>query len=302
LPSKSYIGQNAFKDTLWLIGKGEFAHYNNRLFGYNGISTSIVLPSNLVGIYDYVFRGNTLIQSISFSATQTVSIANGEFVGCTSLSSVILNNSLQELSTSAFAGTPWIANYSANNGGTKFIILNNTRLLAYLSSDTEVIIPANINFIGKNVFTGNTAITSVSFSSLTTMLQIPNNAFSGCTSLSTVTLTGYIEETGIDAFKDTPWFAGLPNTAYIVANRLLFYKGTAMEYSVPEEVTHIGTNAFYGSGITTLNMLNPSPCSLGRGDVLQGITAIYVPDLNALTLYNNNSAWIPYRSYLNVAP
>ena len=302
LPSKSYIGQNAFKDTLWLIGKGEFAHYNNRLFGYNGISTSIVLPSNLVGIYDYVFRGNTLIQSISFSATQTVSIANGEFVGCTSLSSVILNNSLQELSTSAFAGTPWIANYSANNGGTKFIILNNTRLLAYLSSDTEVIIPANINFIGKNVFTGNTAITSVSFSSLTTMLQIPNNAFSGCTSLSTVTLTGYIEETGIDAFKDTPWFTGLPNTAYIVANRLLFYKGTATEYSVPEEVTHIGTNAFYGSGITTLNMLNPSPCSLGRGDVLQGITAIYVPDLNALTLYNNNSAWIPYRSYLNVAP
>ena len=310
LPSKAYIGENAFKGTLWLIGKGEFAHYNNKLFAYNGISTSIVLPSNLIGVYGYVFKGNTSLHSISFSATQTVSIANGEFVGCTSLENVILNNSLQELAISAFEGTPWLANYSVNNGNTKFIILNNTRLLAYISSDTEVIIPAGINFIGKNVFTGNTSITSVDFSALNNWLQIPNNAFNGCTALSSVTLTGWIEETGIDAFKGTSWFNLLSNnTAYIVGNnddnvRLLFFKGIAPdgEYSVPLDVTHIGTNAFYGSGITSLTMLNPTPCSLGRGDVLQGITTINVPNLNALTSYTNNSFWTPYRSYLRVAP
>lgn len=301
LPRNTYIGENAFKDTLWLIGRGEFAHYNNKLFAYNGQSTSIILPNNIVGVYNYVFKGKTNLISINFSATQTISIISGQFVGCTSLATVILNNSLQELSPSSFSGTPWLANYSANNNGSKFIIINDTRLLAYISSDTSIVIPASINYIGKNVFAGNTSITSIDFRNVTSMVQIPSNAFNGCTSLSTAQLTGFIEEIGINAFKDTPWYDNLPdNSPYIVANKLLFFKGALTEYTVPQTVLHIGTNAFYGSGITTLYMESPTPCSLGRGEVLAGITSIYVPDQTALTLYQNNSAWIPYRSYIRI--
>lgn len=303
LPRNTFIGENAFKGTLWLTGRGEFAHYNNKLFAYNGQSTTIVLPSNLVGVYNYVFRGNTNLSSINFSSTQTISLANGEFVGCSALSTVLLNNSLQELKPSAFSGTPWINNYSINNGNTKFIILNGTRLLSYISTDPIVVIPSGITYIGKNVFTANTTITSISFAELSAMIPIPDNAFNGCSSLSSVTITGYVEEVGVNAFKDTPWYSALPNNApYINSNKLYFFKGTATEYTVPANITHIGTNAFLGSGITTLNMLSTAPCTLGRGAVLAGITTINVPDANALTLYKNHSAWVPYSNYIRITP
>jgi hypothetical protein len=182
-------------------------------------------------------------------------------------------------------------------------MLAGVRLLAYISPDVDVVIPAATTHIGKHAFYNNTSITNVDFSQVTTNISIPTELFKNCTGLTTVTLTGYIKSVGIDAFAGTPWYDFLDdNSAYIVGGNLLFFKGTIDEFTVPLEVTHIGTNAFYGSGIQTLTLLSQTPCTLGAGDVLAGVTTIYVPDTTALSAYTAHDAWRRYSSLIRVAP
>lgn len=304
LPRNPYIGKNAFYGTPWIRTLGNYPKYNNKIFAYQVLDlTSVTLPSGVTGVYPYVFQNNTQIVSLDLSQTNIETLVNGEFTGCTSLANITLNNSLQDLSISSFAGTPWLTNYSANNGGTKFIMLAGVRLLAYISPDVDVVIPAATTHIGKHAFYNNTSITNVDFSQVTTNISIPTELFKNCTGLTDVTLTGYIKSVGIDAFAGTPWYDSLDdNSAYIVGGNLLFFKGTIDEFTVPLEVTHIGTNAFYGSGIQTLTLLSQTPCTLGAGDVLAGVTTIYVPDTTALSAYTAHDAWRRYSSLIRVAP
>lgn len=308
LPRFVYIGEKAFEGTPWLAGKGIFAAQNNKLFAYQGNSTSIVLPSNITSIYPYVFSKNTSITTIDLSQSQVTTLIDKEFSGCTALSTVILNTSLQDLDIKSFEGSPWLINYSANNGNTKFIQVsiptaNIVKLLGYISTDTTVVIPSDVNYLGQSAFKGNNLITSVSFKNIEFKLSILSNSFKDCTSLSTVIFNNFVESIGINAFENTPWYNNLPaNQAFIVANKsILLFKGTAIEYTVPETITHIGSNAFYGSGITTLHMQSSIPCSLGAGNVLEGITTIYVPDATALNAYSLSPFWNQYSSRLKVA-
>ena len=200
LPRNPYIGKNAFYGTPWIRTLGNYPKYNNKIFAYQVLDlTSVTLPSGVTGVYPYVFQNNTQIVSLDLSQTNIETFVNGEFTGCTSLANITLNNSPQDLSISSFAGTPWLTNYSANNGGTKFIMLAGVRLLAYISPDVDVVIPAATTHIGKHAFYNNTSITNVDFSQVTTNISIPTELFKNCTGLTDVTLTGYIKSVGIDA-------------------------------------------------------------------------------------------------------
>jgi uncharacterized repeat protein (TIGR02543 family) len=304
LPRNPYIGKNAFYGTPWIRTLGNYPKYNNKIFASQLADlTNVVLPSGITGIYPYVFQNNTQIVSLDLSQTSIETLVDGEFSGCTMLANVTLNNSLQDLSASSFALTPWLINYSLNHEDAKFIMLKGGKLLAYIATDIEVVLPSTTTYIAKHAFYNNTSITSVDFSSVINNIVIPSELFKNCTSLNTVILTGYVKAVGIDAFAGTPWYAALDNNdAYIVGGNLLFFKGMATSYTVPAEVTHIGMNAFYGSGVQTLTLLSQTPCTLGSADTLSGVTAIYVPDSTALSIYSTHDSWRRYANIMMVAP
>lgn len=82
-----------------------------------------------------------------------------------------------------------------------FTIDSSGIITAYTGSDTNIVIPAEVRGLNSNVFQGNTNIYSVDFSSNTKIKRLPNSAFSGCTSLTNVKFSEYIDSIGNYCFS-----------------------------------------------------------------------------------------------------
>ena len=291
--SNIVIEKDAFYGTSWYTRQSSaYITVNGMLIAYKGSSPDIAIPANVTHIYDYVFGGNDDIVSLSFaSSIRLTSLYGTAFAGCGSLTTVNLPASLNYLELTAFEGTPWL---SAQGD----MIIVGTKLLAYRGAGGAVVIPTSVQSIGEKVFTGNTAITSVSFALGSYVTSIPAEAFMGCTALASVTFPEGILNVGQDAFKGTPWYdslkegTGLKDGAYILNGRLLFYKGDATSYTVPAEVNAIADNAFSGTTVKEIVVTSADPGALNPGSGLDGMN-IYVP-ADSLLAYRNHTYWLRY--------
>ena len=277
------IGKDAFKNTSWYryestkTSNNGYVVINGKLIGYEGTATAIEIPSKVTYIYDYVFKGNENITSLSFASGSGVKSITGEtFVGCTQLTEVTFRTTLVELDMNAFNGTPWKENLDSD-----FIVVGNT-LLAYIGTSANVVIPSGVDgnsilAISPNVFQGNTTITSLSFGTGSYLNSIPANAFNGCVNLESVTFPEEIEYVGQDAFKGTKWYNNLPNGAYVENGKMLFYKGADTEYTLPESVKEITASAFEGSSVNRLIIVAETPDSIiVAPGAFNGISKIFV--------------------------
>ena len=187
------------------------------------------------------------------------------FFGCTSLTSITLPNFITNLSYCAFQGCTSITNVSIGTGIT--IIEQDT--FRYCSGLTTLIIPANVINIGKpystsnnrNPFIGCSGLTSIivdssnlvydsrnncnaiiqtSTNTLVTGCQntvIPNSvttisdyAFSGCTSLTSITIPNSVTTISVRAFSDCTSLTTItiPNSVTTISG-YIFYGCTGLE-------------------------------------------------------------------------
>ena len=174
-PGTTVIRDNAFKDKnlyevvippgVTAIGKGAFEG--------NADLSSVTIPNSVTHIKDNAFKGTDL-SSVTIP-TSVTSIGNGAFMGA-------------ELSSVTFS-TPSSVTSIGNNA------FKNTDL-------TSVTIPTSVTSIGNGAFMG-TALTSVTFSnpSSLTSTSIGTGAFSGITTLTTVTLSqALLDRAPVNAF------------------------------------------------------------------------------------------------------
>ena len=306
------IGKNAFQNTEWYKEEAKktknrgFIVINGMLIGYEGIATEIEIPSTVTYIYDYVFKGNENITSLSFASGSAITAIKGEtFVGCTQLSTVTFRSTLVELDMGAFEGTAWKANLT-----TDFIVVG-TKLLAYVGNGGDVVIPSGVDGnsileMSPTVFQGNESITSISFGLGSYLSSIPANAFNGCVNLEKVTFPEGIEYVGQDAFKGTKWLEKVTSgnlgaeddgeviaDAYVLDGTLLFYFGIDEEYLFHGTgVTNIARSAFEGSSVQKLIAYfdDPTAISVAEG-ALDSLSGIYVKD-NKVESFR--TAWSEY--------
>ena len=147
------------------------------------------------------------------------------------------------------------ATYTKNSvDASMFVIDENDVLIGYTGTDTEVSVPGYFNGgcvtkVASTAFSGNTDITSVSFSKYVT--TIGENAFEGCTSLASVSGSG-VTEIETEGFKDCSSLTtvALPLTVTIGDNA--FESCTSLTSLTVSKATTIGTRAFENSGITTI--------------------------------------------------
>jgi uncharacterized repeat protein (TIGR02543 family) len=181
------------------------------IFGFFGFSSlTSVSASAATSIGDYAFEFCTSLTSVSFPAATT--IAGGAFLYCTSLTSVsfpatttIANNGAFWNCTSlAFFNLTGTGILSTIEGG-KALVQNNTELIAYPSASGNITLNT-ITSIRWNAFSGCTSLTSVSFLAAT---DIGQNVFGGCTSLTNVEFPA---ATSIDAYA----FASTGTTALTI--------------------------------------------------------------------------------------
>ncbi len=209
---------------------------------FNGCSglTSVTIPNSVTSIEMAAFQGCSGLTSVTIPNSVT-SIGMGAFYGCRSLTSVTIPNSVTSIEDAAFAGCSSLTsisvatnnqNYSSKDGvlfdkqQTKLVQCPGSMQGAYA-------IPNSVTSIGGSAFSGCSSLTSVTIPNSVT--SIGRGAFNGCSSLTSVTIPNSVTSIGEWAFQDCRSLTSV---------------------TIPNGVTSIGYDAFEG-------------CS--------GLTAIYVP-------------------------
>jgi hypothetical protein len=210
--------------------------------------TNITMGSNVASIGNYAFSG---VEQVTSDGEQPGYID----VGCP-LISVTIPNSVTSIGANAFYSCVNLTNVTLGNGVTS---------------------------IGVSAFAG-TRLTSITIPNSVT--SIGANAFYNCVNLTNVTLGNGVTSIGVSAFAGTPLTAinvGPGNPAYSSLAGVLFNQSQTMliefpprysaaAYSIPASVTDIETNAFLGSGLTSVAIPN-SVTNIGAG-AFQGCYAL----------------------------
>ncbi len=180
----AYYAKNVYTDTSGeskLCEKDGYIFYCDNatgeyyLMGYSGDETELVLPDDINGhnyeIYQYAFHSCTSLTSVVIGDSVT-SIGNDAFRYCNSLTSVVIGDSVTSIGEFAFSRC---------------------------DSLTSVVIPDSVTSIGNCAFSNCTSLTSVVIGNRVT--SIGYNAFSDCTSLTSVVIPDSVTSIGEFAFS-----------------------------------------------------------------------------------------------------
>ena len=259
----------AIPDSVTSIGDSAFADCTSL--------TSVTIPDSVTSIGEYAFAGCTSLMSITIPDSFT-SIGNGTFSGCTSLTSVIIPDGIVSIADNAFGncnnlvGNLYDNAYYLGNDQNPYLLL----LCAKSTDITSCIIHKDTRFFHESAFSDCTFLTSVTI--LDSVTSIGSGAFAYCTSLTSILVdndnTAYQSIEGNLYSKD-----GNTLIAYAIGK-------TAMSFTIPDGVTSIGDEAFYGCEALMSVTIPDSVTSIGY----QAFRGCYA--LTSATFENPNGWWI----------
>ena len=221
-------------------------------------------------------------------------VAPGAFVGCSSVTEVVLPNTINYVGECAFYNTR-VTNvtFKGTNLGTGVTVgkyaFRGCTALSTLTLESgsrvttisegafygctaikEITLPASLKSIGKDGFRGCTGIKSISFAQNGAELSFGEGAFAGCTGLDRIELPDYVSEmpsvfagcvniSEIVVSSTNPYFESVNGVLYNeeITELIFFPRGKTGAYAVPSGVKIIGNGVFSGvTGLTRLILPN----------------------------------------------
>ena len=278
--------------------------------GYSGPGGAVIIPNTIYGlpvtsIASNTFQAATSLTSVTIGNSVT-SIGSYAFSGCTNLTGIYFQSNAPSLGSSVFASdanatvyysagtTGWASTfaglptglwdpqvpcvYKASNGA--------ITITKYIGSKGEVGIPPTmvglpVTGIGTNAFSGGTSLTSVTIGNSVT--SIGSYAFSGCTNLTEIYFQGNAPSLGSSVFaSDTNtiiyylsgtagWgttFGGRP--AVLWDPKVLSSGGTFGVRTNRFGFTIVGTSNLVIVVEASTNLANPAWLAVGTNTLTQG--------------------------------
>ena len=308
--SVTSIGDSAFEDCTSLtsitIPNGVTSIGDSALEGCTSL-TSITLPDSVTSIGFGAFIGCSSLTSITIPDSVTC-IGDSAFNGCTSLTSITIPDSVTSIGESAFSGCSSLASITIPDS----VMSIGNDAFHECSSLTSITIPNSVTSIGDYAFLGCSRLTAIDvntdnkdYTSVNGVLfyndktiicypagkkgnnyKIPDGvtsicwyAFSGCTSLTSITIPDSVTEIGGSAFENCSSLTSI---------------------TIPDSVTSIGIGAFVGCSSLTSIMIPDNVTYIG-GAVFadcSSLTEIKVSTQNAKyvsvngVLYNKDKTTI----------
>ena len=220
---------------------------------------SINIPNSVTYIGNHAFRGCKTLTSINIPNSVT-NIGEGAFSGCKSLIIIIIPSSVVNMNGNPFCR--W--NGMLYNESKEFIyehqVLFNkdrTTLIAYISNDTNYIIPNSVTYIGNGAFRGCDSLTSINIPNSVT--NIGNKAFWGCESLTSINIPTSVTHIGNSAFSFCYSLTSIniPTSVTHIGNSAFMWCDSLTSIKIPNSVTSIGDSAFDNcSSLTSINIPN----------------------------------------------
>ena len=304
------IGDSAFEDCTSLksitIPNGVTSIGDSAFEGCTSL-TSITLPDSVTSIGFGAFIGCSSLTSITIPDSVTC-IGDSAFNGCTSLTSITIPDSVTSIGESAFSGCSSLASITIPDS----VMSIGNDAFHECSSLTSITIPNSVTSIGDYAFLGCSRLTAIDvntdnkdYTSVNGVLfyndktiicypagkkgnnyKIPDGvtsicwyAFSGCTSLTSITIPDSVTEIGGSAFENCSSLTSI---------------------TIPDSVTSIGIGAFVGCSSLTSIMIPDNVTYIG-GAVFadcSSLTEIKVSTQNAKyvsvngVLYNKDKTTI----------
>jgi hypothetical protein len=149
---------------------------------------------------------------------------------------------------------------------------------------TGVTIGNVVTTIGDSAFFNCSNLTSVTFTPISTLTSIGQNAFSGCTSLISIEIPDLVETIGSNAFNGSnnlesvtlpinPLFTSIADSTFNNCNSLI-------SITIPDSITSIGQAAFFGCYPLTSITIPPSVTTIGdyAFQSCSGLISIIIPN------------------------
>jgi hypothetical protein len=224
--------------TLTISGNGAMGTYTSSTAPWDSYRSNIktlVIQQGVTSIGDYAFYNCSGLTSVTIPNSVT-SIGERAFYSCSGLTSVSIPNSVTSISNYAFY---------------------------FCSGLTSVTIPNSVTSISNYAFRNCSNLTTVNFNAThcTTMGSSSSPVFSGCSSLSTLTIGNNVQNIPASAFY------GCSSLTSVI---------------IPNSVTTIDNSAFQNcSSLTTVNF-NATNCTSMETSVFSGCSSF-----STLTIGNN---------------
>ncbi len=202
------VAAGSLEDTAWFANEeSDFVILGGvLLYRYIGSSKSAAIPQEVMIINEYAFANKTNLSRVYFVAgSMAHTILEYAFDGCTSLSSIAIPDSMTNISDKAFNGTMFTIRGDC-------LIISSTddageTLVKYYGEEEEFVIPNTIKKISAGAFQNNEHLIKLTYDKNSTYIlsTICDDAFTGCTNLTTVELPSSVVSIGDSAFEGTPW-------------------------------------------------------------------------------------------------
>ena len=258
---------------------------------------TFITTNGTVTITGYTGGGAVTIPG-SINGYPVVSIEDGAFLNCTSLTNVTFGSGVTNIAPGAFTGCTSLTAITADTNNAVYSSLNGvlfdksqTTLVIYPPGTVgSYVIPISVSSIGNEAFDYCPGLTGITISNNVTSIGV--GAFEGCGKLTSVIIPNNVTNIGYAAFAVcrnlTAITVSTQNLFYCSANGVLFNQnqtilweypsGLAGSYAIPASVTNIGDYAFYYCPGLTNVIIGTNITSIGNCAFLSAsLTSVTIP-------------------------